>query len=207
MSAAAVVLPFVWAFSAAGANPFERKTVQRETEAGGPRLATAGVRLRALGTAGPAAPAFGMLGATDAPATVAGSVVPESWAFYRKYTESLLRRYVKLAMEAGRAPSLLGQEMFRGKVTSYKVHSFEDVVIFVHDVGQCLAKLDKGQQHLIRKIALQEYTQGETAALSGLSLSTVIRRYTQAIDRLTGLFLERNLLEPLTACQGLDADL
>jgi len=32
-------------------------------------------------------------------------------------------------MEAGRAPSLLGREMFRGKVTSYRVHSFEDVVI------------------------------------------------------------------------------
>jgi hypothetical protein len=50
-------------------------------------------------------------------------------AFYRKYTEGMLRRYVRLSMEAGRAPSLLGREMFRGKVTSYRVHSFEDVVI------------------------------------------------------------------------------
>ena len=122
-------------------------------------------------------------------------------AFYRKYTEGLLRRYVKLSMEAGRAPSLLGREMFRGKVTNYRVHSFEDVVIFVHDVETCLKKLDEGQQHLVRRIALQEFTQAETSSLLGLSLRTVHRRYADALDELTEIFLERNLLEPSKACQ------
>src|ERR1700733_6835027 len=55
-------------------------------------------------------------------------------AFYRKYTEGMLRRYVRLSMEAGRALSLLGREMFRGKVTSYHVHGFDDVVVLEHDV-------------------------------------------------------------------------
>ena len=122
-------------------------------------------------------------------------------AFYRKYTEGMLRRYVKLSMEAGRAPSLLGREMFRGKVTSYRVHSFEDVVIFVHDVETCLKMLDEGQQHLIRRIALQEFTQAETAGLLGLSLRSVHRRYADALDELTEIFLERKLLEPAKACQ------
>ncbi len=122
-------------------------------------------------------------------------------AFYRKYTEGMLRRYVKLSMEAGRAPSLLGREMFRGKVTSYRVHSFEDVVIFVHDVETCLKKLDEGQQHLIRRIALQEFTQQETAGLLGLSLRSVHRQYADALDELTEIFLERKLLEPAKACQ------
>src|SRR5271170_1368281 len=122
-------------------------------------------------------------------------------AFYRKYTEGLLRRYVKLSMEAGRAPSLLGREMFRGKVTNYRVHSFEDVVIFVHDVESCLKKLDEGQQHLVRRIALQEFTQAETAGLLGLSLRTVHRRYADALDELTEIFLERKLLEPSKASQ------
>jgi hypothetical protein len=122
-------------------------------------------------------------------------------AFYRKYTEGLLRRYVKLSMEAGRAPSLLGREMFRGKVTNYRVHSFEDVVIFVHDVETCLKKLDEGQQHLVRRIALQEFTQAETSSLLGLSLRTVHRRYADALDELTEIFLERKLLEPSKACQ------
>ena len=122
-------------------------------------------------------------------------------AFYRKYTEGMLRRYVRLSMEAGRAPSLLGREMFRGKVTSYRVHSFEDVVIFVHDVETCLKKLNEGQQHLIRRIALQEFTQAETAGLLGLSLRSVHRQYADALDELTEIFLERKLLEPAKACQ------
>ena len=54
---------------------------------------------------------------------------PLEMAFYRKYTEGLLRRYVRLSMEAGKVPALLGKEMFRGKVTNYRVKSFEDVVI------------------------------------------------------------------------------
>lgn len=55
-------------------------------------------------------------------------------AFYRKYTEAMLRRYVRMSMEAGKVPSLLGKEMFRAKVTSYRVESFEDVVIVLREV-------------------------------------------------------------------------
>ena len=122
-------------------------------------------------------------------------------AFYRKYTEGLLRRYVKMAMEAGRAPSLLGREMFRGKVTNYKVHGFDDVVIFVHDVERCLTKLDAEQQLIIERVAMQEYTLGEAAGLVGLPLRTLIRRYGDALDELTEVFLERRLLEPSKSCQ------
>ena len=126
-------------------------------------------------------------------------------AFYRKYTEGMLRRYMRLSMEAGRAPSLLGREMFRGKVTNYRVHGFDDVVIFVHDVETCLAKLDEGQQYLIKRIALQEYTHAETAGMMGLCMKTVTRRYARALDELTEIFLERKLLEPLKACQGVES--
>jgi hypothetical protein len=122
-------------------------------------------------------------------------------AFYRKYTEGMLRRYVRLSMEAGRAPSLLGREMFRGKVTNYRVHGFDDVVIFVHDVEQCIKKLDEGQQKLIKRIALQEFTHAETAALMGLTVRTLGRRYDDALDELTEIFLERKLLEPQKASQ------
>ena len=177
MSAVAVVLPQVWAFSSP-AHVVERK---------GP------VRLVFAGASEPGAPEEEV-------------EVPKQMAFYRKYTEGMLRRYVRLSMEAGRAPSLLGREMFRGRVTNYEVHSFEDVVIFVHDVGKCLAMLDSGQQHLVRRIALQEYTLLETAAMTGLIVKTVARRYTRAIDRLTELFLERDLLEPQIACQEAEND-
>jgi Sigma-70, region 4 len=122
-------------------------------------------------------------------------------AFYRKYTEGLLRRYVRLSMEAGRAPSLLGREMFRGNVTNYSVQGFDDVVIFVHDVESCVKMLNEGQQHLIRRIALQEFTLEETASLLQLPLRTVHRRYGNALDELTEVFLERKLLEPSKAGQ------
>ncbi len=114
----------------------------------------------------------------------------------------MLRRYVRLSMEAGRAPSLLGREMFRGKVTSYQVHGFDDVVIFVHDVENCLAKLDEKQQQMIRRIALQEYTIHEAAAMTGLGVSTVVRRYGRALDRLTEIFLEVKLMEPQKGCHA-----
>ena len=42
-------------------------------------------------------------------------------AFYRKYTEAMLRRYLRLSMEVGRVPSLMGREMFRGHVSHYKM--------------------------------------------------------------------------------------
>jgi len=120
-------------------------------------------------------------------------------AFYRKYTEGLLRRYMRLSMESGRTPSLLGREMFRGRVTYYSVKGFDDVVIFVIDVESCIAMLTEGSQHLVRRIALQEFTQAETASLLGLPLRTVNRRYAHALDELTEIFLERALLEPSKA--------
>ncbi|ADW67122.1 hypothetical protein [Granulicella tundricola] len=120
-------------------------------------------------------------------------------SFYRKYTEAMLKRYTKLSMEAGRAPSLLGRELFRGHVTNYKVSSFDDVVIYVHDVENCVAKLGRGQQYLVRKIAMQGYTQQETAAMIGTNLKIVIKRYVEAIDLLTRLFLDLGLLAPTVA--------
>jgi hypothetical protein len=123
-------------------------------------------------------------------------------AFYRRYTEAMLRRYVRLSMESGKVPSLLGQEMFRGRVTSCKVGGFDDVVIFIHDVDRCLEKLDLEQHNLISRIALQQYTLGETAALLGLKPRTVVRRYVQSVDRLTRIFLGAKLLEPMKCCQG-----
>jgi predicted DNA-binding protein (UPF0251 family) len=133
------------------------------------------------------------------PEVVEERMTPPEVAFYRKYTEGMLRRYVRLSMESGRTPSLLGREMFRGKVTNYSVRGFDDVVIFVHDVERCMAKLGESKQHLIRRIALQEFTQEEAARLLGLPLRTVHRRYADALDELTEIFLERRLLEPSKA--------
>ena len=91
--------------------------------------------------------------------------------------------------------------MFRGKVTNYQVHGFDDVVIFVHDVERCLAKLDSEQQLIIERIAMQEYTQVEAAGMLGLTARTLMRRYDETLDVLTEILLERKLLQPQIACQ------
>lgn len=142
------------------------------------------------------------MAATPAPAETAveeavAQPAPEvELAFYRKYTEAVLSRYLRLSMETGRVPSLLGQEMFRGHVTRGRVKSFEDVVIFVHDIEGCLKQLEPSQQYLMRKIALQGHTQEEVAATTGMSLRTVIRRYWESLDAMTKLLLDRRLMEP-----------
>ena len=117
-----------------------------------------------------------------------------SVAFYRKHTEALLRHYMYVSMHMGRVPSVLGNCMFRGKVSSYRVHSFEDAIIFVYDVEKCLKRLEPNARELVARIALQEYTQSEAAELTGQSLRSVVRKYAEAVDQLTGIFLDLKLL-------------
>ena len=122
-------------------------------------------------------------------------VPASSLAFYRRYTELLLRRYMQVSLRMGRVPSALGNCVFRGRVSSRQVQSFEDAVIFVYDVERCMKQLNPEEKELIARIALQEYTQAEAAELTGQSLRTVVRKYGDAMDKLTGIFLEKELLE------------
>jgi predicted DNA-binding protein (UPF0251 family) len=116
-------------------------------------------------------------------------------AFYRKYTEALLRRYLRLSTQAGRIPSLMSRDVFRGNVSHYTVRGFEEVVIFCHDVEQRLAKLEPLQQQVIKRVALQRYTQGEAAGMLGISPRTCWTQYGQALDHLTSMLLEVGLLD------------
>ena len=120
---------------------------------------------------------------------------PVEMAFYRKYTEGMLRRYMYRSMEIGRVPSLLGDFSFRGRSSNRKAYTFEDSMIFVYDVERCLARLNRLERELVGRIALQEYTLAETAALTGMSVRTVVRRYSEALDRLTQVFLRLELLQ------------
>ncbi len=117
-----------------------------------------------------------------------------SLAFYRKHTESMLRRYLYASMQVGRAPSILGDPVGRGWVSSRPVRTFEDAVIFVLDVERCLDKLGALDRALLSRIVLQEFTQAETAALLGMSARTVTYKYPQAVDRLTEKLLNAGLL-------------
>ena len=118
---------------------------------------------------------------------------PDIW-LYRDRTAALLRRYFRISIEVGRLPSLMGREVFRGKVTAYKMRTFEDAVIFIHDVERALEELDDFERELISRIIFQEYTQDEAAQLLGCWRRTVGRRFPEALDRMSEVFLEGGLL-------------
>jgi DNA-directed RNA polymerase specialized sigma24 family protein len=134
---------------------------------------------------------------------------PDLW-LYRKRTVALLRRYMRLSIEVGRLPSLLGREFFRTRVTSYRAASFEDAVIFVHDVERSLEELNDFDKKLIAKIVLQEYSHEEAARLLGCGQRHTARCYVEALDRVSGILLTRRMLlrlpctkpEAEKSCQG-----
>jgi hypothetical protein len=152
----------------------------------------------------------GPLQRIQAAADPAAAAQPESrptprpqLAFYRKYTEGMLRRYMRMSLELGRVPSLLGRgEMFRAKVSSYRMESFEDVVIFCHDIERCIKRLTDNEQFMIGQIALKQYTVNETAEMHGTCPRTIVRQYTRGLDRLTAIFIEVQILNPAKCCQA-----
>jgi hypothetical protein len=127
---------------------------------------------------------------------------------YRSRTAALLRRYLRFSIEVGRLPSILGRELFRSKVTSYRMSSFEDAVIFVYDVERALAQLNAFGQLLIATIIFQEYTQDEAAEHLRCARRTICREFPEALDRVSEIFLNGGLLNRLpcpaveNSCQG-----
>ena len=117
-----------------------------------------------------------------------------SLAFYRKHTESMLRRYLYASMQVGRAPSILGDPVGRGWASSRPIRTFEDAVIFVLDLEKCLDQLGSLDRQLLSRIVLQEYTQTEAATLIGMSVRAISYKFPQALDRLTEKLLASGLL-------------
>jgi hypothetical protein len=133
---------------------------------------------------------------------------------YRGRTVAMLRRYMRYSIETGRLPSLLGREFFRAKVTAYTVVTFEDRVIFVHDMEKCLARLDEFSRQLIARHILQEHDQAATGKLLHCTERTV-RTYVPAVlDVLTEILLDVGLMKrlesdqrnPRDCCQGGEND-
>lgn len=128
---------------------------------------------------------------------------PELW-LYRERTLALLRRYLRISIEVGRLPSILGRELFRSRVTSYRMSSFEDAVIFVHDVERALHQLDLFSRQVVATVVFQEYSQDEAAELLRCTRRTVCRVFPDALDKISGIFLEGGLLNrlPTTAVEN-----
>jgi hypothetical protein len=126
---------------------------------------------------------------------------------YRGRTVAMLRRYMRYSIETGRLPSLLGREFFRAQVTSYGVSTFEDRVIFVHDMEICLDRLDEFSRQLIARHILQEHDRWATARLLHCNEKTVRRCAPLVLDTLSEILLDVGLLQRIdstqeNSCQG-----
>lgn len=119
---------------------------------------------------------------------------PDLW-LYRSRTTAMLRRYLRYSIEVGRLPSILGRELFRSKVTSYRMSSFEDAVIFVYDVERALNQVSAYGQLLIATIIFQEYSQDEAAEHLRCARRTICREFPEALDRISEIFLEGGAVE------------
>ena len=113
---------------------------------------------------------------------------------YRARVVTMLRKYLQYSIETGRLPSLLGREFFRAKVTSYTVVTFEDRVIFVHDMEKCLEKLDEFSRQLIARHILQEHDQEATGRLLGCTERTVRTYVPIVLDLFTEILFDVGLL-------------
>lgn len=120
---------------------------------------------------------------------------------YRDRTVALLRRYVRVALETGRLPSIFGRELFRAKVSSYTAATFEDRVIFVHDVEKCLQRFDSFDQEMISRVLLQEHDHERAARLLHCTRKTIERRMPDLLDELSRELLRLRLLAPLVEMQ------
>jgi hypothetical protein len=133
-------------------------------------------------------------------------VPPPTLAFYRKHTESLLRRYLYASILVARTPSVFTEPIVRGFASSRPVHSFEDCVIFVLDMEKALAQISALDRLLLNRLILQEYSLGETALLLNKSQRLVSLRLSDALDRLTRILLDNRTLK-IPKPRELDADL
>ena len=126
---------------------------------------------------------------------------------YRGRTVGMLRRYLRYSIEAGRLPSMLGAEFFRAKVTAYTVVTFEDRVIFVHDMEKCLDRLDEFSRQLIARHILQEHDLEATGRLLGCNERTVRTYVPIVLDLFSDILLDVGLMERVVpnrenSCQG-----
>ena len=120
--------------------------------------------------------------------------VPDpSLCIYRAVTKAMLLKYFRMSMEVGRLPSLVGRECFRS-TSPQQGHTFEDAVIFVHDMEKSLLSLEPFYQQVILWRVLHDYSGEETASLLRCTRQTVARRLDEALDKLSLLLIRGGLI-------------
>jgi hypothetical protein len=117
------------------------------------------------------------------------------YSMFRAHTLKLLRHYLRLSLDYGRIPSVLGGEMMRARVSNTRMHTIEDETIFIHDMNRCLEReLDGDELRLMALIVFMEHTFEEAALILHYSEKQLRRKFPPIMDRLTRAFFEREFL-------------
>lgn len=114
--------------------------------------------------------------------------------FFRAQTLAIVRHFFEISSQIGRLPSILGREFFRSKVSHHGIPSFEEQAVFVHDVERALARLNARDLEVISLVGLHQYSLEEVSELLRLGRTTVVERFTEAVDTLAQIFLTAGLL-------------
>ena len=115
-------------------------------------------------------------------------------AGHRSQTEKMLRQYLYASMLVGRTPSLLNNADRRAWVSHRTTRTFEDAVIFVLDMENCLKGLSPLERELLSRIVLQEYSLAEAAAILRVSVRRITLKFEMALDELSANLLAAGLL-------------
>jgi hypothetical protein len=102
-----------------------------------------------------------------------------------------------MAVDLGRLPSILGGLCFRARVSSYPLHTFEDAIVFVHDIERVFDRIDRHFMEIVAGVIMLDYSIPEAALRLGITVQRAERRYHAALDSLSRALLEVKLLRPL----------
>ena len=69
---------------------------------------------------------------------------------------------------------------------------------------RCVSKLDQVSQTLIARVILQGFSHEEAGRLLGCTRRTVQRNLSEAVDRLSEIFLAAGILEPVEGPRASD---
>ena len=117
------------------------------------------------------------------------------YSIFRTHTLKLLQHYLRLSLDYGRIPSVLGGQVTRARVSHTKMHSMEDDTIFIHDMSRCIEQeLTDEELRLIALIVFIDHTFEEAAKILGYSEKQLRRIFPGIMDRLTRALFDRELL-------------
>ncbi len=118
---------------------------------------------------------------------------PETICF-RSQTIAIVRHFFEISCQMGRIPSIMGREFFRARVSHHALPSFEEQVVFVHDIESCLRKLHPHHAQMIAMVGLYGFSKEEVAAVLRRCRDWVNENYLEALDALTQIFLDAGVL-------------